>query len=37
MNGKQILGLLLLAFITDEILSEITGMEPTWRWILERR
>jgi hypothetical protein len=33
---NQALGWLILVFVVDEILSEVTGMEPAWRWILER-
>lgn len=35
MSGGQIIALLLFAWVTDEILSEITGFPPTWKWILE--
>jgi hypothetical protein len=29
------IGLLVVVFVVDELLSEATGMKPTWRWILE--
>ncbi len=31
---NNVIGLLILAFVVDEILSEATGLEPTWQWIL---
>lgn len=31
---RDVIGLLIFALVIDELMSEVTGLEPTWQWIL---